>query len=101
MNDANEARRVAEAAREKEWTRPSFAKELFLGNFRLDLIHPHPCPDDSERKKGDAFLADLDRFLVSEVDPLQIERDAKVPEQVIKGLSGLGALGMKIDESYG
>ena len=35
-----EARQVAEAAREAEWKLPSFGKELFLGNFRLDLIHP-------------------------------------------------------------
>ena len=37
-----EARAVAEAARETEWRKPSFAKELYLGRFRLDLIHPHP-----------------------------------------------------------
>lgn len=37
-----EARQVAEAAREQDWRKPSFAKELFLGRFRLDLIHPHP-----------------------------------------------------------
>ncbi|NUR68026.1 MAG: hypothetical protein HOQ47_19930, partial [Streptomyces sp.] len=39
-----EARQVAEAAREQDWRKPSFAKELFLGRFRLDLIHPHPTP---------------------------------------------------------
>src|SRR5207245_10760313 len=38
----SEARQVAEAAREAEWKLPSFGKELFLGNFRLDLIHPQP-----------------------------------------------------------
>ena len=27
---ARETRKVAEAAREKEWTKPSFGKELFL-----------------------------------------------------------------------
>ena len=37
-----EARDVAEAARESEWSGPSFVRELFLGRFRLDLIHPHP-----------------------------------------------------------
>ena len=37
-----QAREVAEAARETEWKLPSFGKELFLGNFRLDLIHPQP-----------------------------------------------------------
>ena len=37
-----EAREVAESARETEWTSPSFLKELFGSNLRLDLIHPYP-----------------------------------------------------------
>ncbi len=37
-----EARDVAEAARESEWTGASFVRELFLGRFPLDLIHPYP-----------------------------------------------------------
>ncbi|HWD53339.1 MAG TPA: acyl-CoA dehydrogenase family protein [Acidimicrobiales bacterium] len=96
-----EARQVAEAAREQEWTRPSFGKGLFLGSFDLDLIHPHPQPTEEERRKGDAFLAKLDAFLRAEVDPMVIELDARVPDHIIKGLSELGALGMKIDEKYG
>src|SRR5580700_9124778 len=96
-----EARQVAEAARETEWTRPSFGKELFLGRFRLDLIHPHPVVSEADRQKGEAFLLKLDKFLREEVDPLQIERDAKIPEHVVKGLCDLGALGMKVDEKYG
>ena len=39
-----EARQVAEEAREAGWQQPSFGKQLFLGDFRLDLIHPHPRP---------------------------------------------------------
>ncbi len=96
-----ESRQVAEAAREQEWTRPSFGKGLFLGSFDLDLIHPHPQPTEEERRKGDAFLAKLDAFLRAEVDPLAIELDARVPDHVIKGLCDLGALGMQIDEKYG
>src|ERR1700730_1574589 len=96
-----QARRVAEEARQKDWTRPSFAKELFLGRLRLDLIHPHPRPSADDQRKGDAFLAKLESFLKSAVDPLQIERDAKTPGHVIEGLSELGALGMEIDQKYG
>jgi alkylation response protein AidB-like acyl-CoA dehydrogenase len=96
-----QARRVAEEAREKEWTRPSFAKELFLGRLRLDLIHPHPRPSAEDERKGEAFLAKLEPFLKNEVDPLQIERDAKIPGHVVEGLCELGALGMEIDEEYG
>jgi alkylation response protein AidB-like acyl-CoA dehydrogenase len=96
-----QAREVAEAARESEWKLPSFGKELFLGNFRLDLIHPQPQLDPAAVEKGERFLAQLLEFLEAEVDPLEIERDAKIPEPVIDGLKRMGALGMKVSEEYG
>src|SRR3954470_13180752 len=95
-----EAREVAEAAREKDWKLPSFGKELFLGNFRLDLIHPQPRQDPAAIEKGEAFLERLRAFLLEHVDPLQIERDAKIPDEVVEGLKELGAFGMKIPEEY-
>src|SRR4051794_13382530 len=96
-----EAREVAEAARETEWTLPSFGKELFLGNFRLDLIHPQPKLDPAAIEKGEAFLTKLRALLEEHVDPLEIERDAKIPEHVIDGLKDIGALGIKVYEEYG
>src|ERR687895_1077448 len=96
-----QSKQVAEAARETEWTKPSFGKELFLGNFRLDLIHPQPPLDDAAVEKGERFLQRLGAFLEERVDPLQIERDAKIPDEVIQGLKDMGALGMKVPEEYG
>src|SRR3954469_11291046 len=96
-----ESRQVAEAAREQEWTLPSFGKELFLGRFRLDLIHPQPRLDAEATSKGERFLARLREFLETEVDPLEIEREAKIPDRVVEGLKQLGALGMKVSEEYG
>jgi alkylation response protein AidB-like acyl-CoA dehydrogenase len=96
-----EARQVAEEAREADWKLPSFGKELFLGNFRLDLIHPQPRLDPAATKKGEAFLARLRTFLEEQVDPLEIEREARIPEHVVQGLKDLGALGMKTPEEYG
>src|SRR3954468_8175970 len=95
-----EARQVAEAAREQEWRLPSFGKELFLGNFRLDLIHPQPRLDAAATEKGERFLATLRQFLETEVDPLKIERDAKIPDEVVEGLKRIGAMGMKVAEDY-
>ncbi len=99
--DERTARRVAEEARETDWHLPSFAKQLFLGDFRLDLIHPHPESDEAMRRKGEDFLAQVREFCEAKVDAQTIERDAKIPDQVIKGLKELGALGMKIPEEYG
>ncbi|MFF6804414.1 MULTISPECIES: acyl-CoA dehydrogenase family protein [Streptomyces] len=96
-----EARQVAEAAREQDWRKPSFAKELFLGRFRLDLIHPHPVPSDEAVRRGEAFLAKLRAFCDTQVDAARIEREARIPDEVIAGLKELGALGMKIDPKYG
>jgi hypothetical protein len=96
-----QSRELAEQSRQQEWDKPSFGKELFLGRFRLDLIQPHPVPDEEDRRRGEAFLATLSSFLQEEVDPAEIERDAKIPERVIKGLCQLGALGMNISTEYG
>ncbi|GAA3487959.1 acyl-CoA dehydrogenase family protein [Streptomyces cremeus] len=96
-----EARQVAEAAREQDWRKPSFAKELFLGRFRLDLIHPHPMPPAEDAARGEAFLAKLRAFCENGIDGARIEREARIPDETIHGLKELGALGMKIDRKYG
>ncbi|MFI0897670.1 acyl-CoA dehydrogenase family protein [Streptomyces sp. NPDC020983] len=96
-----EARQVAEAAREQDWHRPSFAKELFLGRFRLDLIHPYPQPAPEAEARGEEFLARLREFCETSVDGALIDREARIPDETIRGLKELGALGMKIDPAYG
>ncbi len=96
-----EAREVAEAAREQDWRKPSFAKELFLGRFQLDLIHPHPEPEPESVQRGEDFLAKLRTFCESSIDGALIERESRIPDEVINGLKGLGALGMKVGTEYG
>lgn len=96
-----EARQVAEDAREQDWRKPSFAKELFLGRFRLDLIHPHPLPAAEDVRRGEEFLARLRDFCETHIDGALIEREARIPDEVVGGLKELGALGMKIDVKYG
>ncbi len=95
------SREVAEAARETEWTNPSFVRELFLGRFRLDLIHPYPQQSPEDKRKTDAFVAKLERFMREEVDSDEIDRTGELPEHVVDGLRELGAFGMKIPEEYG
>lgn len=96
-----QSRELAESSRQAEWDKPSFGKELFLGRFRLDLIDPHPVPSEEDRRRGEDFLAKLRTFLTEAVDPAEIERDAKIPDRVVKGLCELGALGMNISTEYG
>jgi alkylation response protein AidB-like acyl-CoA dehydrogenase len=96
-----QSREVAEAARESEWTAPSFVRELFLGRFRLDLIHPYPQESAADKAKADAYIAKLQNFLRDNVDADEIDRTGELPEHVLEGLRELGAFGMKIPEEYG
>ena len=96
-----EAREVAEAAREQDWRKPSFAKEMFLGRFRLDLIHPHPEPPAEDVRRGEEFLTKLRDFCESTIDGARIEREDRIPDEVVTGLKEIGALGMKVGPEYG
>lgn len=98
---AKDSRAVAEHARKEEWRRPSFAKELFLGRFRLDLVHPQPESVGQDAGPGEAFLANLRAFCAEHVDPLAIEADDRIPDEVLQGLARLGAFGIKIPREYG
>ncbi len=95
-----QAREVAEAARETEWTRPSFAKELYLGRFDFSLIHPYPRVPAEDAARGEAFLAELDRCCRS-MDGLRIERESRIPDEYVEAMTALGVFGMKIPQEYG
>lgn len=100
MATEQEAREVAEAAREVEWS-ASFVKELFEGRFRLDLIHPFPEPRPEDVAKAQPFFDKLEAFLRDHVDSDRIDREGKIPPEVVEGLRAMGAFGIKIDEQYG
>ena len=96
-----EARDVAEAARETEWHAPSFLAELFAGRLRMDLIHPHPEPTADDEARARPFLQTLEKFLREKVDGDAIDRNGKVPPDVVQGLREIGAFGIKIPREYG
>jgi alkylation response protein AidB-like acyl-CoA dehydrogenase len=95
-----ESLKVAEASRQQEWHQPSFMRELFLGNFRLDLVHPYPLPG-AERPEFTAYYEEMKRFLREDVDSVEIDASGEYPEPVIEHLRKMGAFGMKIPKEYG
>jgi len=96
-----ESREVAEQAREQTWEKRSFARALFEGRFDLDLIYPLPTPDEEERKRAAAFIAELEVFARDHVDGDTNDREGHVPQAVLDGLAELGAFGIKTPQAYG
>jgi alkylation response protein AidB-like acyl-CoA dehydrogenase len=77
----------------------SFAKELFFGRFAADLaLSPPPAP---ARPDVEPFITRVREFLAREVDSAAIDRQASVPDSVLRGLFGLGVMSMSIPPEYG
>src|SRR5262245_43622613 len=88
-----------EEARER-LTGRSFMAGLFVGkpDFSL-LVLPDELPEHTA--VWERFRPQLENFLRTHVDPDEIERTAKIPDSVCKGLFALGAFAMKIPKEYG
>ncbi len=97
----DDARRVAEDARESKWDKATFVRDMFLGDLQLDLIHPYPDPDEFITDECRTFLIELKQFLETEVDSEKIDRDWKIPDSVIERLREMRAFGLKIPKEYG
>src|SRR2546427_1107814 len=87
-----EAREVAEAAREKDWQAPSFVRELFEGSFRLDLVHPYPTMDPADLERARPFMERLVRVLAARGANERVDLPAEIPPHVLPGLVDTGAL---------
>src|SRR5690625_4517234 len=96
-----DARRVAEQSRQTEWTKESFAKQLYLGDFRPDLVWPRVEADQEQHARGEEFLDRLAAHLREHVDGARIEAEDFISDEVLAGLIDLGVFGIKIPTDYG
>ncbi|HEY0451331.1 acyl-CoA dehydrogenase family protein [Actinophytocola sp.] len=79
----------------------SFGRELLLGRLRLDLLDPLPSPVPALDAESEAFLTRLREFCVDKVDGRLIEREDRVPDEVVNGLKDIGAFSVRIPKEYG
>lgn len=100
ITSEQESRDVAEAARQASWEGKSVLKEIFLGNFHFDWIHPFPVAKN-DRPEFVEFCTKFAHFLDTKVDPVKIDQTGEYPAEVLDGLRALGAFGMKIPKKYG
>lgn len=78
-----------------------FAKNLFWGKIREELVFPYPKIDQEETARCDALLVALDHYLETEHPAVQIDQEQEIPRWVIERLFNLGVMGMVIPREYG
>jgi alkylation response protein AidB-like acyl-CoA dehydrogenase len=92
---------VAEAAREKTSTQPSFLRNVFLGDFDEKLLYPFPKQNLEERKIGDQICEQVIMLLGEHLDPDEVDETRTIPEALIKKMAEMGLFAMKVPKEYG
>ena len=80
---------------------PSFAKALYFGLCDSKRVFPFPQVHEAERQRVDTVLRELRQFCDAHLDPVAIDEQCTIPEDVILGLGRVGALGCTIPEEFG
>lgn len=91
---------VAEEAREQEWRFPSFAGQLFIGQFNPQMLHPFPQQSAEDRREGDAYLEKITRLMTEMVDPEEVDASRELPKEFIAELGKLGAFAIKVPKQF-
>ncbi|QJW96137.1 acyl-CoA dehydrogenase family protein [Frigoriglobus tundricola] len=78
-----------------------FAKALFFGKFKSDLLYPYPTLPPDKQAAADEMAAKVREFADFAIDPAKIDREARIPDSVIQGLADIGMYKLTIPGQYG
>jgi acyl-CoA dehydrogenase family member 9 len=76
-----------------------FVKGLFFGRFLGDKLLPYP--DLNADARASELVERLKAFCASSIDPVAIDREAMIPDSVVRGLGELGILGACLPKEVG
>ena len=91
--------RAPEAETEQEVS--SFAKSLFLGEIHEECVFPWPKPETGEQDRIRDLNARIREYCEENYDPRRAEEERWIPDEVLRDLGEIGALGLYVDEKYG
>jgi acyl-CoA dehydrogenase family member 9 len=79
----------------------SFAKSLFLGEIHEELVFPWPHPDPAEQDRIRELNSRIRDYCAEHYDAHKAEEERWIPDQVLRDLGEIGALGLYVDPAYG
>jgi alkylation response protein AidB-like acyl-CoA dehydrogenase len=78
-----------------------FAKSLYFGQFQAPMLFPYPELNRVERDVVAESVAEVRHFAEEHIDAAAIDRNARIPDEVVAGLGRLGVLGMTAPKEHG
>lgn len=79
----------------------SIVKTMFFGEIHEEDVFPFPHLTDTQKEMAKEMIDAVDKFAQSSIDSVKLDRDSKIPEDVLMGLAGLGLCGLGVPEDFG
>lgn len=93
--------KMAEELLFSEKKKLSALKLLYQGIFDTPAYFPFPEPPSHERKKTQEYIGNLKGHLDRHLDPVRIDKEAKIPEETIRHLAEVGLFGISVPQEHG
>src|SRR5262245_12252944 len=99
------AQQIAEQKKEVEeliaGSDVGFAKALYFGRFKSELLFPYPTLTPDKQAAADQMAAKVKAFADAHIDHMKIDREARIPDSVVQGLADIGMYKLTIPTEYG
>jgi acyl-CoA dehydrogenase family member 9 len=104
VTEAELRRKQIEQAEEILFSGPQkagFAKDMFFGRFRTESIFPYPSLSPETERVTREAVAEVSQYCKEHIDAARIDRESRIPDDVVQGLGRVGVLGMCVSPRYG
>lgn len=88
-------------AQESQKEIPSIVKHMFYGEVLEEEVFPFPHFSEAQIEMAKAMVDAVDRFAQASIDSAKMDKEAKIPKEVLDGLASLGLCGLGVSEDFG
>ncbi|MDH5581987.1 MAG: acyl-CoA dehydrogenase family protein, partial [Bdellovibrionales bacterium] len=79
----------------------SIVTNLFFGQVDENQVFPFPSFNDGQKEMGREMCSAIKKYCLDNIDPVKMDEDAEIPNEVFEGFKELGLFGLGIEEEHG
>jgi acyl-CoA dehydrogenase family protein 9 len=79
----------------------SIVASMFYGEVHEDEVFPFPHFTETQVEMAKAMVDAVDKFAQSSIDSVKLDRESKIPPEILQGLAALGLCGLGVEEEFG
>lgn len=79
----------------------SIVTGMFFGEVHEDDVFPFPHLTELQKETGKEMCNAVEKYAQQNIDSTKLDREAKIPDEILQGLAGLGLCGLGVGEEFG